>query len=198
MIPQVITRWTFDSPPTQEAIPPHSSRFLSVFTLLNQPAEAIDQEMFDREVQQFAAFYSSQSEIDISVQVVVFEGGEAIGPDEDGWIPKLQAWSDAERDLIAMVSRTNESALGDALEKVHQIALQRLERKSQSASTPAEFFFAAGSAVGYQPCYDLAQECFAAQLRDKVQRDGAKAAIQSVRDFAARKRYSEIRIKGER
>lgn len=78
---------------------PHQKRIVSIAPGLNTSFRA--DAGFERQVAEFATFYSKQSSITVILDAVVFIDGTAIGEDTQGWIPRLKARLDAERDIAA-------------------------------------------------------------------------------------------------
>ena len=146
---------------------------------------------------QAGEFYRAQRSIDISLELVIFDDGTAVGPDGDGKISILKAWLDAERDfsrraLDVKDPETFSSMVRNVRERGFQYLAPEYPKSRNSLYVAAEL------SGEYGPCYRLAMAYFADQVAGWIDQSDATSAQQRLNQITGTKQYPAIHRKGDR
>lgn len=142
-----------------------------------------------RDIDGLLAFYQQQEHIDVSLELVIFSDGEAIGDDPGSWVPRIRAWVNAERDLAHEVQAAGPGDLQGTLATISDQALAALATPELKQIGLA---LAANRAQSYREAYGFAKGDFAAQMLESIQRNGSAAALDFVRDLLSKKTWPDI------
>ena len=193
--PQMLTGKSF---PSGSAIPPHSARFLSLESGIGvasgRPGTPRDEvkDVWEQRLQH----YHAQRSIEVSIELVVFDDGTAVGPDGAGRFAKFKAWVDAERDF----ARTALAAGGVVSfgAKVREAREEGFEALPQDAARDnSGLLIAASTATDYSTCHRFVTAYLAAQVAEWIDKIGDDAAIARLRLITSTKYYPVVHRKGE-
>lgn len=103
------------------------------------------------ELNKVASFYGKQAIVLISLDMVVFLYGKAVGDDKANQIPRLKAWLDAERDIVHMAETASSGNLKTQLKDFVAEAENSIDTQAHGGSIPASrrFFLEANRAPDY-------------------------------------------------
>jgi hypothetical protein len=185
--PQLLTPRSFRGATVIEA---GASKLVSFVDSITLPPEVQDAALH-RQMTRAAEFYRAQQSIEISLELVVFDDGTAIGPDRDGKLATLRAWRDAERDFSAQARSVEDpEAFSLTVRQIRDQGLQSLppadSRDIHSLLLQAEI------SNDYTVSYRFARAYFAAQVAGWIEQTDAKSAQQKLNLITGRKRYVSI------
>ncbi len=147
--------------------------------------------MLRQQVAALSGFYLNQETIDIAVEAVIFADGAARGPDRNNWIPRWQAYMDADRDLSTHIVGSPAGGLRGFLEEsANQAAALLPEGASER---PDSFAVFANQAPAYEHCYTLIRGHFARLFLRTLEQEGSEALIARLQAANHWRRYPEIR-----
>jgi hypothetical protein len=131
-----------------------------------------------RRAQMLVKFYQAQSSITVALEAVVFADGLAVGDDRNNWIPRWQAYLDADRNLAMAV--TGDAPPADVkryLEELRDAACGESDPPIEPVNLPGY----ANRAVGYAACYTLWKGYFAHRLLGAMEAKGEAEALEALR-----------------
>jgi hypothetical protein len=146
--------------------------------------------MLRQQVAALSGFYQNQDTINIAVEAVIFADGVARGPDRNNWIPRWQAYMDADRDLSAHIVQSPAGGLRGFLEESVNRAAALLPEGA--AERPDSFAVFANQATAYQDCYTLLRGHFARLFLRTLDQEGGAALIARLQTASHWRRYPEI------
>ncbi len=158
-------------------LPARAAAFVSLMQGIGTAGLSASEET-RRHAQMLVKFYEAQPSITVALEAVIFADGLALGDDRNHWIPRWQAYLDADRNLAMAVT-------GDAPPKDVKRYLEELREaacgESEPPIEPANLAGYANRAVGYAACYTLWKGYFAYRLLGAIEAKGEAAALEALR-----------------
>jgi hypothetical protein len=193
---QTLTRRNFTTFQGGDAIEAGGAKLLSFAGDFRRDAASLGERQI-ADMQRAIRSYADQQAVLISLELVVFNDGTAVGPDRQAALPKLSAWLDAERDLSReALQEGNPHKLVVRARAIRDQAFDTLPPISERTS--GMLMAAAEVAKGYARTYELAKAYFAAQVTAWAEEANEDVARRNLSSLTGRKLYPVIHRKGER
>ncbi len=169
-------------------LPSGAAAFVSLLQGIGTAALTASEER-RRQAQMLVQFYQAQPSITVALEAAVFADGLAVGDDRNHWIPRWQAYLDADRNLLLAVT-------GEARPKDVKRYLEELREAACGASDPPiepeNLAGYANRAAGYGACYALWKGYFAHRLLEAMEAKGEAAALEAAREAPYWRAYPRV------
>lgn len=148
-------------------------------------------EMLRQQAAALGAFYQNQDMIEVVVEAVIFADGAAFGPDRNSWIPRWQAYMNADRDLSAAIAGASPTELRPLLDEAVAQAAALLPEGAAAAGQD-NFAVFANQSPEARDSYSFLRGHYARLFLQDLDREGAPALIARLQAATHWRRYPAI------
>lgn len=130
--------------------------------------------------------YSDKKAVSIDLDAVLFDDGEAVGPDRNGWVSRWRAWLDAEKEVFAAAAEVSDLNRSSSMRAYI----------FQAGASSAEMGVRADHASGYEECLKYARAYFAQRIMEQMTSGNSEATMNEIRRMLAFKPYPIVHRTG--